>query len=80
LRYLILCFIREGEIGEACSTLEGDENHTKYLLGNLKGGDRSEDLSIDGKIILEWILCIHLSQDRDQWRTIVNTIMNLWVP
>jgi hypothetical protein len=23
---------------------------------------------------------IHLAQDRDQWRTIVNTVTNLWVP
>jgi hypothetical protein len=25
-------------------------------LENLKGGDHSDDLGIDGKIILEWIL------------------------
>jgi hypothetical protein len=23
---------------------------------------------------------INLSQDRDKWRTLVNTVMNLWVP
>jgi hypothetical protein len=28
----------------------------KILVGNLKGRDRSEDLVIYGKIILEWIL------------------------
>jgi hypothetical protein len=26
---------------------------------------------------MEWL---HLAQDRDQWRALVNTIMNLWVP
>jgi hypothetical protein len=30
--------------------------HTIYWLENLKGRDHSEDLGIDGKIILEWIL------------------------
>jgi hypothetical protein len=37
---------------------------------------------------LEWILgkrwedveWMHLAQDRDQWRALVNTAMNLWVP
>jgi hypothetical protein len=26
---------------------------------------------------MDWI---HLAQDRDQWRTLVNTVMNIWVP
>jgi hypothetical protein len=30
--------------------------HTKFWLENLKGKDHSEDLGIEGKIILEWIL------------------------
>jgi hypothetical protein len=53
----------------------------------LKGRDHAEDLDINGKIILEWILeklgrenvdWIHLSQDRDHWQTPVNTVMKLW--
>jgi len=30
--------------------------HTKFWSKNVKGKDHSEDLSVDGKIILEWIL------------------------
>jgi len=26
---------------------------------------------------VEWI---HLSQDRDQWQNLVNTVINTWVP
>jgi len=29
--------------------------HTKFLSGNLKGRDHSEDLGVDGKVILELI-------------------------
>jgi hypothetical protein len=38
-------------------------------------------------IILKWMLekwggmdWIDLAQDRDQWRALVNTVMNLWIP
>jgi hypothetical protein len=56
--------------------------NTKFWSGNLKERDHSEDLGIDGKIILEWILgkwtvdWMHLAQDRDQWRAFVNKVMN----
>jgi hypothetical protein len=30
--------------------------HKIFLLENLKGRDRLEDLGVDGKIMLEWIL------------------------
>jgi hypothetical protein len=32
------------------------EVHTYFWFGNLKGTDHFEDLDIDGRLILEWIL------------------------
>jgi hypothetical protein len=54
----------------------------------MKGRDHAEDLGVAVKIILEWILgkwvegvdWMHLSQDRDQWWAVVNTVMILRVP
>ena len=48
-----------------------------------------EDPSVDGRIILRWILrkwyvgvrdCIELDKDRDRWRALVNAVMNFRVP
>jgi hypothetical protein len=58
--------------------------HTKFWLENQKGKDPSGDLGIDGDNIkmdlseigwkgVDWM---HLAQDRDQWRAVVNTVMN----
>jgi hypothetical protein len=58
-------------------------------LENLKGIDNFEELGKDGRIISDWILretgwadvdWIHLTQERDQWQTLMNMILNLWVP
>jgi hypothetical protein len=50
--------------------------------------DRLEDLGVDGRIVLRWILrkwvggmyWIDLAQDRSTWRALINTVMNLRVP
>jgi hypothetical protein len=32
------------------------------------------------EIVWESVDWIHLARDRDQWRAVVNTVMNPWVP
>jgi len=63
--------------------------YTGFWWVNLRERDHSEDLGIDGRIILRWICrkwdvggmdWIDLSQHRYRWRAVVNVVMNLWVP
>jgi len=63
--------------------------HMKFWSENLKGRDHLEDLGIGERIILEWILkhmewkgvdWMELSQDKVQWRALVNAVMKLRVP
>jgi hypothetical protein len=58
-------------------------------LEYLKGRDHSEDLDVDGEgntgmylreIGWEDVDWMHLAQDMDQWRAVVNMVMNLRVP
>ena len=50
----------------------------KVMGGKHEGKNHLEYLGIEGRSIqkLDWI---HLAQDRDKWRTVVNTVMNLQV-
>jgi hypothetical protein len=49
--------------------------------------DHLEDLGVDGRMGSKWILedslggveWIHLAQDRDHWRAVVNAVMDLQV-
>jgi hypothetical protein len=62
--------------------------HTGFGWGNSKEGDYLEDTSVDGRVILKWILekwdggvdWIDLAQDRDRWRAVVNAVMNVQDP
>jgi hypothetical protein len=51
---------------------------------NTKGRDNSEDLGVDGNFYLreigwEGVDWMHLAQDMDNWRAVVNTVMNFRV-
>jgi len=68
----------------------GEVRNAYVMLGGQPEVKRQrEDLGVSGKIILEWTLgkldvenmgWIHLVQYGDQWRALVNTVMNLRVP
>jgi hypothetical protein len=53
--------------------------HTIFWLQNLREETTLEDLFINGRIMnlreigLNWM---HLAQDGDKWRALVNTVMN----
>jgi hypothetical protein len=62
--------------------------HIGYWWESQKERDHWEDQDVGGWTILKWILerevwndmdWIDLAQDRDRWRALVNTIMNLRV-
>jgi hypothetical protein len=59
-------------------------NAYRILVGKPEGKrplGRSRRRWVDNiKIDLREIDCIDLAQDRDQWRAIVNTVMNIRVP
>jgi hypothetical protein len=61
--------------------------HIGYWWESQKERDHYEDQDVRGWIILKWILLgwggrnwIDLAQDRDMWRALVDTVMNLRVP
>jgi hypothetical protein len=55
-------------MGGSCSTHGKGEIFTKFCVENLKYRDRSEDLDVDGRIILMWIL-----EEKD-WRTVTGFV------
>jgi hypothetical protein len=80
---------REDEMGRACSTNGGERNAYRILVGKPDGkrplgrprrgwvDNISMELREIGWDGMDWI---DLAQDRDQWRALVNTVMNLRVP
>jgi hypothetical protein len=75
-------------MGRACSTHKKKGMHIGFWRESQKERDHWEDLDICGRIIkidlreigwggMDWI---DLAQDRDQWTTLLNIVMNLRVP
>ena len=65
------------------------EGCTGFWWGNLRERDHWGGPDADGRIILRWIFgkwtggyedWMELAQDRDRWRALVSTVMNLRVP
>jgi hypothetical protein len=62
-------------------------NANRIFVGKPEG-KRPLQQDVGGLIIIRLILetgwggtgWIDLAQDKDQWRTLVNTVMNFWVP
>jgi len=62
--------------------------HTGFWWGYLMRRDHLELPGLDGRIILKLIFkkldgnmdCVDVAQDRDSRWTVVNAVMNLWVP
>jgi hypothetical protein len=81
--------VKKTEMGRTCGTYGERRGAYRALLGKLREGDHLEDPGVDWTIILKWIFeklnggridWVDLAQDRDRWRALVYTVMNLRVP
>ena len=62
--------------------------YTAFWWGNLRERAHLEDPGVEGRIILRLVFrkwdrgmdWIDMAQDRDRWRALLNTVMNLRVP
>jgi hypothetical protein len=68
--------------------LGGDKNVYRVLVGKPEGKNHLKDQGVDGRMGSKWTLrtlvgggveWIHLAQDRDRWRAVVNAVLNLRV-
>jgi hypothetical protein len=77
-------------VGRACGTHGRGEKRVEGFGGKTqRKKDHLEDQGVDGRMGSKWTLGrlaggggvekIHLAQDRDRWRAVVNAVMNLRV-
>jgi hypothetical protein len=80
--------VKEDETGRRCSMNEEKGNKHSLFVRALEGKRLlrryTHKWKNNVKIVVRGIGwggmdCTHLTQDRDQWRALVKTIMNLWV-
>jgi hypothetical protein len=81
--------VKADEMGRTCNTNGEKRNAYRILVGKPEGMKRLQrprrrwvgNIKIDLREIrwdgMDWI---NLAQDRDQWRALVSTLMNLLVP
>jgi hypothetical protein len=74
--------VKVDEMAGVCSTHGDMRNEYKIFVGTPEKKRQQEDLDIDGSMILRRVLekqdgVIWTGFDWDQWRALVNTIMNL---
>jgi hypothetical protein len=85
----MLSYRKKDEMGGACGTNGEKNNSYRILVGNPEGkrplgrprrtwvDNIKMDLRETGWGGVDWV---DMAQDRDQWRTLVNTALNLRVP
>jgi hypothetical protein len=95
VKSFITCIIRvmksrRMRCGAVCSTHGRDEKYIRNILVGKPEGEirlgiprRTWEDSIRmyrGEIGWKGAKWMHLAKDRDQWRAVLNSVMNLWVP
>jgi hypothetical protein len=81
--------VKKTEMGRTCGTYGGEKGAYRALVGKPEGrrplGRHRRIWEDNIKMDLREVGCggvdwIDLAQDRDRWRALVYTVMNLWVP